>query len=49
MGILEFVIVLILLSWFGGFVFHVGGDLIHLLLLIAFVVIIYRVITGRKL
>jgi hypothetical protein len=41
-------IVLIIL-WALGFVaFHVGGALIHLLLVIALVVIIYRLVTGRK-
>jgi hypothetical protein len=41
-------IVLIIL-WALGFVaFHVGGSLIHLLLVIALIVIIYRLVTGRK-
>ena len=41
-------IVLIIL-WALGFVaFHVGGALIHLLLVIALIVIIYRLVTGRK-
>lgn len=41
-------IVLIIL-WALGFVaFHVGGAFIHLLLVIALIVIIYRLVTGRK-
>jgi hypothetical protein len=41
-------IVLIIL-WALGFVaFHVGGALIHLLLVIALIVIIVRVVSGRK-
>jgi uncharacterized protein DUF5670 len=41
-------IVLIIL-WALGFVaFHVGGALIHLLLVIAIIVIIYRLVTGRR-
>jgi hypothetical protein len=41
-------IVLIIL-WALGFVaFHVGGGLIHLLLVIALIVIVYRLLTGRK-
>ena len=41
-------IVLIIL-WALGFVaFHVGGALIHLLLVIALIVIIYRLVTGRR-
>lgn len=48
MGILEFIIVIILLSWVGGFALHIGGDLIHLLLVLAVVVFIYRLLTGRN-
>lgn len=41
-------LVLFVLWLLGGFVFHVGGGLIHLLLVIAVVVVLYRVITGRR-
>lgn len=40
-------IVLLLLWLLGGFVLHVGG-LIHILLVLAIIVILYRVITGRR-
>ena len=41
--------VILLILWLLGFsVFHVAGGLIHLLLVIAVIVIIYRLITGRK-
>ena len=41
-------IVLIIL-WALGFVaFHVGRGLIHILLVIALIVIVYRLLTGRK-
>jgi hypothetical protein len=41
-------IVLVIL-WALGFVaFNVGGGLIHLLLVIALIVIVYRLLTGRK-
>jgi Family of unknown function (DUF5670) len=47
-GMLVFAIVL-LVAWFLGWaVFHVAGALIHLLLLVAVVVFIYRLITGRR-
>jgi hypothetical protein len=39
--------VLLILWILGFFVVHVGGGLIHLLLVIAVIVIIYRLITGR--
>ena len=46
--LLTLAIVLIIL-WALGFVaFHVGGSLIHLLLVIALIVIIYRLVTGRR-
>ncbi len=41
-------IVLIILWALGFFVIPVGGALIHLLLVIALIVIIYRLVTGRK-
>ena len=41
--------VILLVLWLLGFVaFHVGGGLIHLLLVIALVVIVYQLITGRR-
>lgn len=39
--------VLLILWILGFFVVHIGGSLIHLLLVIAVIVIIYRLITGR--
>lgn len=41
-----FVVVLIL--WLLGFSFHVAGGLIHLLLVVALVVLIYNLVTGRR-
>jgi hypothetical protein len=41
--------VILIVLWALGFVaFHVAGGLIHLLLVIAVVVIIYQLITGRR-
>jgi hypothetical protein len=40
--------VILLVLWLCGFVlFHIASPLIHLLLVIAVIVIIYRLITGR--
>jgi hypothetical protein len=47
MGILEIILVLIILSWIGGFAFQIGGDLIHLLLVIALIVFIARMFRAR--
>lgn len=39
--------VLLVLWILGFFVMHVGGGLIHLLLVIALIVVVYRLVTGR--
>jgi hypothetical protein len=41
-------VILFVLWLLGAFAFHVGGGLIHLLLVIAVVVVLYRLITGRR-
>jgi Family of unknown function (DUF5670) len=35
--------------WLLGFSFHVGGGLVHLLLVIALVVVVINVLSGRRL
>ncbi len=40
-------VVLFILWCLGFFIMHVGGGLIHLLLVIAVIVVVYRLITGR--
>lgn len=35
MSLLDIIILILILSWFGGFTLHLGGDLIHLLLVLA--------------
>lgn len=42
------VIVVLLALWLLGFIGHVGGSLIHILLVIALVVLIYNLIVGRR-
>jgi hypothetical protein len=41
-------VILLVLWLLGAFVFPVAGGLIHILLVIALVVILYRIITGRR-
>ncbi|WP_395611443.1 lmo0937 family membrane protein [Allosphingosinicella sp.] len=41
-------IVLLLILWVLGFSFHVAGGLIHLLLVVALVVFVFQLITGRR-
>ena len=48
MGLLDLLILILVLSWVGGFAVHVGGGLIHLLLVIAIVMLIVRLARGGK-
>lgn len=41
-----FVVVLIL--WLLGFTFHVAGAFIHLLLVLAVIILIFNLISGRR-
>jgi hypothetical protein len=40
--------VILIILWLLGFGFHIAGGLIHLLLVIALVVIVVQLITGRR-
>jgi len=40
--------VILVVLWLLGFAVHIGGCLIHLLLVIAVVVVIIQLITGRR-
>ncbi len=48
MSITDLLILILVLAWLGGYSFHFAGNLIHLLLLIALVLLIIRLIKGRK-
>jgi hypothetical protein len=47
MNLLWGLVVVLVVLWLLGFSLHVGGGLIHLLLVIAVIVIIVRLVTGR--
>jgi len=42
------IFVVILILWLQGFSLHVAGGLIHLLLVVAFVVLVINLLTGRS-
>ena len=42
------IFVILGILWLLGFSFHVGGGLIHLLLVIAVVVLIFNLLSGRR-
>ena len=46
-GILWTIIVVLFAFWLIGFLVHFGGGLIHLLLLVALVLIVVNLLTGR--
>jgi hypothetical protein len=48
MSLLDIIILILIISWLGGFSMHVGGGLVHLLLVIALVVFIVRLLQGRR-
>jgi hypothetical protein len=41
-------VILFILWLLGFFAFHVAGGLIHILLVLAIIVVIFRLITGRR-
>ncbi|MGC1785688.1 MAG: lmo0937 family membrane protein [Terriglobales bacterium] len=41
-------LVVLLILWLLGFTLHVGGGLIHILLVIAVVVLVFNLISGRR-
>jgi hypothetical protein len=43
------IFVILLILWLLGFTLHVGGGLIHLLLVVAVVVVLFNLITRRRL
>jgi len=41
------IIVVLFVLWLLGFTIHIGGSLIHLLLVIAVILIVYNLVVGR--
>lgn len=44
MSLLEIIIIVLVIAWLGGFSLKIGGELIHLLLLIAIIVLVARLL-----
>lgn len=42
------ILVILLVLWLLGFLTHVGGGLIHLLLVIAVIVLVVNLVSGRR-
>jgi len=48
MGILWLIAAIILVLWLGGLIVGAAGNLIHILLVIGLILLIYSLITGRR-
>ncbi len=46
-GLIWTIIVVLFVLWLLGFAIHIGGGLIHLLLVIALILLVFNLITGR--
>lgn len=46
-GLIWGVIVVLFVLWVLGFALHIGAGLIHILLVIALVLLVFNIITGR--
>ena len=42
------IVALLLILWLLGFSFSVGGSMIHLLLVVALVVFVFNLLSGRR-
>lgn len=45
---LRTIVIVLLVLWFLGLVLRAFGGLIHLLLIVVLVIVIYRLVTGRR-
>lgn len=42
------ILVILIILWLLGFLTHVGGGLIHLILVVALIILIIQLVTGRR-
>jgi hypothetical protein len=42
------IFVILLILWLLGFSLHIGAGLIHLLLVVALVVLVFNLVSGRR-
>jgi hypothetical protein len=47
-GLLYTIVTILFVIWLVGFLMHIGGAFIHLLLVIAGIIFIYQLIAGRR-
>jgi len=42
------ILVILLVLWLVGFLSHVGGGMIHLLLVVAVIILVINLVSGRR-
>ena len=47
-GLLYTIISILFVLWLVGFLMHIGGGLIHVLLVAALIIFIFQLVTGRR-
>lgn len=47
-GILYTIISILFVLWLIGFLMHIGGGLIHILLVAAVIIFIFQLVSGRR-
>lgn len=47
-NLLWLIIIILIILWLGGFAMHIGGGLIHILIVLALILLIVRLATGRR-
>ena len=47
-GLLWAILVIVVAIWLIGFLAHIGGGLIHILLVVALIILIYNLVVGRR-
>ena len=47
MGLLDIILIVLVIAWLGGFSLHIGGGLIHILLVIAVIILVVRLLGGN--
>ena len=47
-NVLWLIIIILVILWLGGFALNIGGSLIHALLVIAVIILIIQLVTGRR-
>jgi Family of unknown function (DUF5670) len=48
-SLIYIIVVILVISWLlGGFAFHIGGDAIHIIIVIAVILLLYNLFAGGR-